>query len=41
MPVVTTKSILQRAFQEKYGVAAINVVNDLSMDCLLYTSRCV
>ena len=35
MPVVTTKSILQRAFQEKYGVAAINVVNDLSMEAVL------
>jgi fructose-bisphosphate aldolase class II len=35
MPVVTTKSILQRAFQERYGVAAINVVNDLSMEAVL------
>ena len=35
MPVVTTKSILQRAFQERYGVAAINVVNDLTMEAVL------
>ena len=35
MPVVTTKSILQRAFEERYGVAAINVVNDLTMEAVL------
>ena len=35
MPVVSTKSILQRAFAEGYGVAAINVVNDLTMDAVL------
>ena len=35
MPVVTTKSILQRAFQERYGVAAINVVNDLTLEAVL------
>jgi len=35
MPVVTTKSILERAFQARYGVAAINVVNDLTMEAVL------
>ena len=35
MPVVTTKAILQRAFEERYGVAAINVVNDLTMEAVL------
>ncbi len=35
MPVVTTKSILARAFAERYGVAAINVVNDLTMEAVL------
>ncbi|HVB54141.1 MAG TPA: class II fructose-bisphosphate aldolase [Candidatus Acidoferrales bacterium] len=35
MPVLSTKSILDRAFKEKYGVAAINVVNDLSMAAVL------
>ncbi len=35
MPVVTTKSILDRAFRERYGVAAINVVNDLTMEAVL------
>ncbi|MGA2283915.1 MAG: class II fructose-bisphosphate aldolase [Candidatus Dormibacteria bacterium] len=35
MPVVTTKSILERAFEERYGVAAINVVNDLTMEAVL------
>src|ERR1039458_7072741 len=34
MPVVTTKYILQRAFAESYGVAGINVVNDLSMEAV-------
>ncbi len=35
MPVVTTKSLLDRAFSEHYGVAAINVVNDLTMEAVL------
>jgi len=35
MPVVTTKAILQRAFEERYGVAAFNVVNDLTMEAVL------
>lgn len=35
MSVLSTKSILDRAFKEKYGVAAINVVNDLSMAAVL------
>jgi len=35
MPVVSTKAILDRAFQERYGVAAFNVVNDLTMEAVL------
>ncbi len=35
MPVVPTKQIVDRAFEERYGVAAINVVNDLTMEAVL------
>jgi len=35
MPVVPTQDILARAFDERYGVAAINIVNDLSMEAVL------
>lgn len=35
MPVVPTQQIVERAFRERYGVAAINVVNDLSMEAVL------
>lgn len=35
MPVVSTKQIVDRAFKEHYGVAAINVVNDLTMEAVL------
>ena len=35
MPVVPTQQIVQRAFMERYGVAAINVVNDLTMEAVL------
>ena len=35
MPVVPTQEILRRAFEERYGVAAINVVNDLTMEAVL------
>ena len=35
MPVVSLKQIVDRAFAERYGVAAINVVNDLSMEAVL------
>ena len=35
MPVVPTQEILQRAFRERYGVAAINVVNDLTLEAVL------
>jgi fructose-bisphosphate aldolase class II len=35
MPVVPTQEILQRAFRERYGVAAINVVNELTMEAVL------
>ena len=35
MPVVPTKQIIDRAFREGYGVAAINVVNDLTLEAVL------
>ena len=35
MPVVPTREILNRAFKERYGVAAINIINDLSMEAVL------
>ena len=35
MPVVPTKQIVDRAFEGRYGVAAINVVNDLTMAAVL------
>ncbi|WP_349428518.1 class II fructose-bisphosphate aldolase [Microbacterium sp. LWS13-1.2] len=35
MPVVTTKEIVDRAFELRYGVPAVNVFNDLSMESVL------
>jgi len=35
VPVASTKEILDRAFAGRYGVAAINVINDLTMDAVL------
>jgi fructose-bisphosphate aldolase class II len=35
MPVVAMKEILDRAFAERYGVAAFNIVNDLSIEAVL------
>ena len=35
MPIVPTQEILQRAFRERYGVAAINIVNDLTLEAVL------
>ena len=35
MPIVPTQEIIARAFRDRYGVAAINVVNDLSMEAVL------
>lgn len=35
MPVVPTQEIVNHAFRERYGVAAINVVNDLTMEAVL------
>ena len=35
MPVVPLNEILDRAFAERYGVAAINVVNDLTLEAVL------
>jgi ketose-bisphosphate aldolase len=39
MPVVRTQEILQRAFTERYGVVAINVINDLTMEAVLATAE--
>lgn len=35
MPIVPTQEILRRAFNDRYGVAAINVVNDLTLEAVL------
>lgn len=35
MPIVPTQEILQHAFRGRYGVAAINVVNDLTLEAVL------
>lgn len=35
MPVVSLKDILDRALSERYGVAAINVFNDLTLEAVL------
>ena len=35
MPAVPTGEIVSRAFDERYGVAAINIVNDLTMEAVL------
>jgi len=35
MPVVPISQILDPAFAERYGVAAINIVDDLSLDAVL------
>lgn len=35
MPVVSTKDIVDRAFEQRYGVAAINIVNDLTLEAVL------
>jgi len=35
VPVVPTQEIIDRAFEGRYGVAAINVVNDLTMEAVL------
>lgn len=35
MPVVPTREIIDHAFEGRYGVAAINVVNDLTMEAVL------
>jgi len=35
MPVVSMKEMLDRAFSERYGVPAFNIVNDLSIEAVL------
>jgi ketose-bisphosphate aldolase len=35
VPIVATQSIIGQAFRERYGVAAINVVNDLTLEAVL------
>jgi fructose-bisphosphate aldolase class II len=39
MPIVPTKEILGRAFQERYGVGAFNMVNDLPLEAVLAASE--
>ncbi|WP_433296288.1 class II fructose-bisphosphate aldolase [Actinoplanes sp. CA-030573] len=38
MPVVSMKEILDRALAERYGVAAFNIVNDLTIEAVLATA---
>ncbi|HEY6762507.1 MAG TPA: class II fructose-bisphosphate aldolase [Baekduia sp.] len=35
MPLVSSKAVLDPAFEQRYGVAAINIVDDLSIDAVL------
>src|SRR6266498_1631345 len=35
MPIAPTREILGRAFRDRYGVAAINIVNDLTLEAVL------
>jgi fructose-bisphosphate aldolase class II len=35
LPVVSTKEILEDAFSKRYGVAAFNVVNDLTLEAVI------
>jgi fructose-bisphosphate aldolase class II len=35
MPIVPTKAILDAAFAQRYGVAAFNIVNDLTLDAVM------
>ena len=35
MPVVSLKEIVDRAFEGRYGVPAINIVNDLTLEAVL------
>ena len=39
MPVVSMKEMLERAQSERYGVAAINIVNDLSIEAVLAAAK--
>ena len=39
MSVVPTQEILRHAVDERYGVAAINVINDLTMEAVLAAMR--
>ena len=35
MPIVSTKEIVDRAFAERYGVAAFNILDDLTIDAII------
>lgn len=35
MPIVSMKEVLDRAFAERYGVPAFNIINDLSIEAVL------
>ena len=39
MPVVPMQEIMQDAFARRYGVAAFNIVNDLTMDAVLSAAQ--
>lgn len=39
MPVVSMKETLDRAFADRYGVAAINIINDLSIEAVLAAAQ--
>jgi fructose-bisphosphate aldolase class II len=39
MPVVSTKRILDDAFARRYGVAAFNIVNDLTLDAVMQAAE--
>jgi tagatose 1,6-diphosphate aldolase GatY/KbaY len=41
VPIVPTTEILRRAFADRYGVAAINVVNDLTLEAVLAAAASV
>ena len=35
MPIVATKELLDRALSQRYGVAAFNLLNDLTIEAIL------
>ena len=35
MPIVSMQEMLGRAFKERYGIAAFNIFNDLTLEAIL------